>query len=195
MFVVIEGLDGSGKSTVSQMLAKSLKAKLYKTPPEEYEPIRAYVDSSSNRYAEMYYYLSSVFYASVQIKQMIDEGESVICDRYYHTTLAAYADLLESACVDLWNNLDQFLNGILQPDLVFFLDVTLEEERERRLLGRGNMSQNDRRSIEDTECRSRMISTYEKFDLIKIDTSYLSEQDVVEKIRNYILTHRSQPLD
>lgn len=37
-FIVLEGLDGSKKSTVAQLLSQSLNnAILYKTPPEEYQ--------------------------------------------------------------------------------------------------------------------------------------------------------------
>ena len=45
MFIVIEGLDGSGKSTVSKYLAEKLNAKLLTTPGAGFKEVRKQLDT------------------------------------------------------------------------------------------------------------------------------------------------------
>ncbi|MDB9485730.1 hypothetical protein PN492_04075 [Dolichospermum circinale CS-537/01] len=186
-FIVIEGLDGSGKSTISELLVQSIdNSILYKTPPHEYKTIREYVDNSGNKYSELYYYLSGVFYASTQIQKFLKEGKTVVCDRYYYTTFTAYSYLLESTFIDFWKNINLIISKLEQPDYSFILTVQNKEIREERLNRRAKLSRDDKESLDDAIINRTLIA-YQKFDdLIEIDTSYLTPEQVVDVIKNYI---------
>jgi len=185
MFIVIEGLDGSGKSTVADELSQLLGAELYKTPPADYSVIREFVNNSENRDAAFYYYLSSVFHASSQIEALIQKGKSVVCDRYYYTTLTAYPDILEATYVDFWLHVDKLVNRFFQPDFAFFLNVSNVKEREQRLRKRGELSADDLDSL-NAEIIQRTITAYKRFKFIEIETSGLTITQVVAQVKAFV---------
>lgn len=180
MFIVIEGLDGSGKSTVAQGLAKTLNGVYYKTPPKEYLTIRSQVDNCGNRDAQLYYYLSSVFFASTQIQQLLNQGKIVVCDRYYHTTIITYKDVLEDTFPDIKDNLFNLIKRFQAPNFVFLLTAS-KEVRAKRMQKRQLISADDLESLDD-EIIEQTIFNYRKFNVIEILTDNLSEEVVISKI-------------
>ena len=129
-FVVLEGVDGSGKTTVGQRLAHELGGAYLHTLSEGYKPSRAYVDTSAPD-ARLLFYLSSVVDASERIAQMRLE-QPVICDRYVWSSLvphAAYHGRDLSELTQVWSFVT---NALVSPSQVFFLQVS-EEEQLRRI--------------------------------------------------------------
>jgi thymidylate kinase len=129
IFIVIEGLDGSGKSTICEKLGHKLNCTIYKTPSFPYSKIRSEVDSTADAAARFFFYLSSVFYASTEISALLKKN-SVVCDRYLYSTICYHAILNPSFskfAIGDWN--------ILRPDFTFFLSTPFEE-RVRRIAAR-----------------------------------------------------------
>jgi thymidylate kinase len=192
IFIVIEGLDGVGKSTISKHLAESINAVLYRTPPEDYCPIRKLINKCNDRDAQFYYYLSSVFYASSNIKQMLKEGHSVVCDRYYYTTLVTYSDILSNTYFDL--KIDEIIQQIqrrfLQPDFAFLLTIDSLEERRKRIKQRSFISSDDLASLEENESKKHML-IYQKFNLTEIAVDGLSIDSIVSEIK-YMIAHEER---
>ena len=176
MLIVLEGLDATGKSAVGQLLSQTLEASLYITPPTEYRSIRSSIDSSS-RQAQFYYYLSGVHYASKQIGEMLTRGTSVVCDRYYYSTLAYFSDLPEAASVDL--------SGLIQPDYTFLL-VCNESIRQDRAVQRGELSWAELLCAQD-EQRDRILKAYQRFGLTLVDTSSNTVDQAVEQILSLVV--------
>ncbi len=95
-FIVIEGLDGSGKSTQSKLLTQYLRKEGYKVEkidfPQHGEKSAGLVDEYLNgKYGsseEVGPYRASVFYAcdrydaSFKIRKWLKEGKIVVSDRY-----------------------------------------------------------------------------------------------------------------
>jgi thymidylate kinase len=176
MFIVLEGLDATGKSEIGRLLSQKLGATFYITPPAEYRGIRSDVDSSS-RQAQFYYYLSGVHYASKQIGELVAQGNSVVCDRYYYSTLAYFSDLSEAASVDL--------SGLLKPDHGFML-VCEESVRQGRAVQRGELNWAELLCAQD-EQRARILKAYQQFDLRLVDTSSSAVEQVVEHILSLMI--------
>ncbi len=127
-FIVFEGVDGSGKSTQIELLDMKLRDQGIDHVLER-EPsdgsigrfIRQYAEAG-DRYlqpeTEALLFTADRFEHSKRIAQTLDQGISVICDRYYHSTLAYQG--AAGVPVAWLKDLQKFT---LKPDLVILLDV------------------------------------------------------------------------
>jgi len=135
-FIVIEGSDGSGKSTHFQLLTEYLESRgeniaAYKFPqyqkPSSYFSI-AYLNGEYGDANELGAYKPSLFYAldrfdaSFAIRADLDAGKTVICDRYVGSNMAhqgqKIADRDDRAAYFNWlYDLEFNILGIPKPDL------------------------------------------------------------------------------
>jgi dTMP kinase len=88
MFIVIEGLDGVGKSTIAKALAAEIDAVILTTPGDKFSRIRnelelIYKDSPQ---ARQLFYMSTVVTAANDVRELIAKGKNVIVDRYWLST-------------------------------------------------------------------------------------------------------------
>ena len=95
-FIVIEGLDGSGKSTQTKLLEKRLKEEGYKVKRIDFPQygkksaglVEEYLNGKYGSAKEVGPYRASIFYAcdrynaGFKIKEWLREGKIVISDRY-----------------------------------------------------------------------------------------------------------------
>jgi thymidylate kinase len=128
-FVVVEGIDGTGKSTIARLVAAKLRGEYYKTPPTPFASVRAAIDERMDSLSRFYFYLSSVCSAASEIG-IILERKPVVCDRYIYSTYAYHFVMdpkLRQCKLPL---------SILMPDLAILLTVN-EETRKLRLRQRG----------------------------------------------------------
>ncbi|MBR4720593.1 MAG: dTMP kinase [Clostridia bacterium] len=141
LFIVFEGLDGSGKSTQISMLKDKLKQmgrKVYVTAEPTSSATGGLIrDALSNNYKREPSELASLFLTDRVshnvnpvwgIKKALKEGSDVICDRYYYSSFA-----YQSLGTDLKWIMDMNLNcpQILKPDLCIYLDVDPERCKNR----------------------------------------------------------------
>ncbi|XP_030642435.1 UMP-CMP kinase 2, mitochondrial [Chanos chanos] len=136
--VIIEGLDATGKTTLTESLRGSLGAILLKSPPQCLAPFRDRFDSEPPLIRRAFYALGN-YITACQISTAAAQAP-VIVDRYWHST-AAYA--IATAVSGKLENLPgpssevyHWPEDLLQPSLVLLLTVN-PEERLRRLKGRG----------------------------------------------------------
>ena len=136
LFIVIEGLDGSGKSTAAKMLVEELENRFNKKPLLTYEPndpscggdyIRAVLEKKITRFTPCV--LAYAFAANRldhndrTIKPHLERGDDhiVISDRYYLSSL-----VYQSADDFPFSSVIQLNELALRPDLIFFLNVSNE---------------------------------------------------------------------
>lgn len=142
-FIVIEGLDGAGKSTQLNMLRNLLNSK---NIPFEYLHFPRVDEGVFGNLVSMFLrgdlgannqvnpYLVALIYAGDRndaqsiIRQWIDSGKLVVIDRYIYSNLAfqgaKIADAAKKTELRQWiKNLEYNYYGIPQPDLTLFLDV------------------------------------------------------------------------
>jgi dTMP kinase len=139
LFITLEGIDGSGKSTQACLLAGWLRqaghcVRLTREPggTETGEAIREMVlsaDRSISPEAELFLYLAdrAVHVAEV-VSPALDQGSTVLCERYTDSTLA-YQGYGRGLDIDLLRRLNAMATGGLAPDLTLVLDLPPEQAR------------------------------------------------------------------
>jgi dTMP kinase len=177
VFIVIEGLDGSGKTTQATILANKLSAK-YKvlcTAEPSHGKIGTFIRQSC-LYEEtrLPTEAEALLFASDRIEHMhnellpaINEGKLVICDRYIYSSLAYQG----SAGLSLdW--IKTINARALEPDYALYIDVSPEHVLERL--------QRKKSVMETLETQRKVREIYlkyvEKGELILVDGDKPKEQ-------------------
>lgn len=142
VFVVIEGLDGTGKSTLCRMLAHRLGAVSMATPLPELAGIRALADGTFDidPLARKCWYAAHVAAASARVRQYLEQRKNVVMDRYWLSTLAYSAADGENS------DFSGVERGLVPADVTFFLDLSLEK-RSQRLMQRDRLLPHDIRTL------------------------------------------------
>ena len=138
MFLVLEGADGTGKTTLCGVLAKRLNATPYMTPPKKYMELRTRVDKDAPADEHYRFYRDGVYDASQEIDTLLKNNGNVVCDRYWLTTYT-YHQIMGAQV----SKNDFAL--IIQPTLTVILTLNYEVQIERML--RRGMSAGDRRVL------------------------------------------------
>ena len=149
MLVVIEGVDGSGKQTQTQLLHDRLKDnfKIRRLTFPDYNSdtsalVKMYLGGEfGNKPESVNAYASSSFYAVDRIGGYLkdwhedyERGDFILCDRYTTSNAVHQAGKLSGKerddYLDWLFDYEYKLLGLPKPDLVFFLDVPPEVSRE-----------------------------------------------------------------
>ncbi len=141
-FIVLEGGEGSGKSTHSKRLKENLKKEGYRVILTK-EPGGTRIGTQIRRIllkeenidlvslAELFLFLADrAQHVNQVIKPALKEGKVVICDRFSFSSLA-YQGYGRKIALSLIKWLDRIATGGLRPDLVILLDVDPEKGLER----------------------------------------------------------------
>ena len=132
-FIVFEGIDGSGKSSVTKLVATKLAKKdiiITGEPTSTWlgDAVRRSHKECSNPFTEAFLFLADRVEHTAEIKRTVAEGKTVLCDRYYYSTVAYQAAALEEK-VDFdpfdWL-LGMNLKISIEPEIVFLLRVDPE---------------------------------------------------------------------
>ena len=143
-FIVFEGIDGSGKGTQINILVEEMKRQgrtVYQTaePTNSVtggilrDALGGFTDRNAYEMSAMFL-LDRIFHNSNKIngiKQFLEKGVDVVCDRYYYSSFA-----YQGIDADLKWVMDMNLNckEILKPDLCIFLDIDSKSSTVNRLM-------------------------------------------------------------
>lgn len=156
-FIVVEGLDGSGKTSNIRNLGNFMSHGENKHfIASEYDDctftntLRTGLNHAKPKLdplAETFgFFTSRIEHTQKIIKPYLDDGYDVITDRYYHTTLAYQGIRLPM------DNVRQVLDlarpGLVEPDLVLFYDIPVETYKSRVLARKQGMDEIESRGIE-----------------------------------------------
>lgn len=149
-FIVIEGTDASGKTTQYEALKKQLVAEGYGVVdihfPRYNQPssyfVKEYLSGTYGSAEKVGPYKGSLFYAldryqaATEIRQALEQGKIVLCDRYVGSNMAHQGTYFEHPeemrGYFIWlDNLEFELLGIPRPDLNFVLNAPLDIIKQR----------------------------------------------------------------
>lgn len=135
-FIVIEGLDGCGKSTISNVLQKEHNAVLLNALPNRIKPWLEKIGNTHIPEATFSYFTLCNLLKSQEINNILEAGNNVILDRYVYTTYVYHQEIIVE---NFPSEIKTFYNNLVQPDLVVFLDVPQNVRRERISLRNGEL--------------------------------------------------------
>jgi dTMP kinase len=206
-FIVLEGPDGSGKSTQAELLFEKLSDDGYSCVRTEEpggtfegEKIRDLLlnpDFNLCPKSELFLFLADrAEHVDRIIKPGLSEGKIVICSRYLYSTLVYQGFARQIMEIDFLKKINMFAVNNIEPDLVFFLDIIpekgLSKARENSSL-KYKFRNGDRIEMEGIEFQQRVREGY-----LQLASEYSSIFTIVkggrsrEEINNdiYILTKR-----
>lgn len=148
-FIVFEGIDGAGKTTQVNLLAKKIKSlggSVFLTAePTELESgkelrrvLGGEIKKSDCEIAVMFTLdrIAHNVHECDGINALLDAGYTVLCDRYYYSSLAYQGSVTDYAWV---KSLNLNCPEIRKPDLCIFLDLTPEQSLQRITKGRDKL--------------------------------------------------------
>lgn len=216
--IIIEGLDGSGKSTQTQLLEEALK-----NDNIEYRKIKLPdYDSPSSTLVKMYLggefgksadsvnaYAASAFYATDRYSSyMLDwkkdylSGKVIIADRYA-TSNSIYQ--MEKLPLEQWNSYLEWSAdfeyeklGIPKPDLVIFLDMPIEVSQ--KLMTSRYGGDESKKDVHEAnveflkKCRKAALYTAEKQGWTVIQCSDGEKPYSIEEIHEQIINKVKEEL-
>ncbi len=140
MFIVFEGIDGSGKSSVITRLKAHLEGsgrKVMVTAEPTQGAVGKFVAETDdlNPEAEALLFTADRAVHTEQIREWMKEGYDVLCDRYFASTLAYQS----AAGMDIGWLKSINSKVIVQPDITILMDIDPEVSL-KRVSQRGEMS-------------------------------------------------------
>ena len=184
LFIVIEGLDGSGKTTqaalLAEKLAKTRDVFLTAEPSRGktgtfirecclYDERRLPIETEALLFAA-----DRIEHMYNEVKPALDEGKLVVCDRYIYSSLAYQGS--SGLSLDWIKTINA---RALQPDICIFIDVPPEKVIERL--------QRKKSVMETLETQRKVREVYlryvEKGELVRVDGDKPVEQVAEELFR------------
>lgn len=180
-FVTFEGIDGSGKSTVSQQVYEELKERgidvvLTFEPTDTWlgKTVKRCIEEHLNPLTIAFTFIADRAEHMKKISKWLNDDKLVLCDRYVDSTLAYQGAQLrqqmEKPMRWLQNLHESFL---VQPDTTFLFKIDIDEALRR---------------IQD---RPKLISFEEKTFLSQVQKNYLK----LASEKRFVMLDASQSVD
>ena len=186
LFIVFEGLDGSGKSTQQQLLNDKLQSDKisnisFREPGstvigEKIVKILQSDQKLSPLSELLLFYVSRSAIIEEKIKPALENYDVVIWDRYFYSSIA-YQGYGREMNIDFINQInDEVVKNII-PDLIFYMDINWEEKKKRK-----GININDRFEKEDRVFHNKVRSGYKS--MAKKDSDKWKIIDAEENVEN-----------
>jgi len=185
-FLVIDGCNGVGKSTITEYLSARLGASTFHYPPEFVSFRReVHLDESVAPLPRLVYYLAATLHLSDLVRARLTQSH-VICDRYLASPLSLMIG--ESAIdeTEARRLVEPFLSNLCMPDLILLLTAehgVASARIHKRSLKSGMLTPVGRRMLESEELFHRRENTFRRMSIrlgtaVELDTTKLSSEEM-----------------
>ena len=197
-FIVLEGIDGAGKTTQAELLSAHLKENgrtVWRTAEPTplstgialREALGGKVKKTECEMAAMFVLdrIAHNVHPTEGINAILESGQDVICDRYYYSTLAYQG---HSTDYEWTKRMNLDCPEIMKPDVCIYLDLTPEQSLDR--ISRGRESVEIYENLETlSRVRAAFMRVFEDLsgrDNIKIVNAYRSPEEIAEEIAGIV---------
>ena len=197
-FIVLEGIDGAGKTTQAELLCKHLTAqgrRVWRTAePTTFptgvalrEALGGKVKKTECEMATMFVLdrIAHNIHPTEGINAILESGQDIICDRYYYSTLAYQG---HSTNYEWTKSMNLLCPEIRRPDVCIYLDLTPEQSLDRISRGRDSVE-----IYENAETLGRVRSAFMRVfndlgdsDNIAIVDAYRDPSEIASEIASLV---------
>ena len=194
-FIVFEGPDGSGKTTILKKVNDELIKEGYKTTvlrepggTEISEKIRDIIIDNDNinmsaKTESLLFAASRAQLVEEKIIPTLKEGGIILCDRFVLSSLL-YQGVGRNLGVDEIKQINDFATGNLSPDLTIFFNIDYKTALVRK---RANFTA-DRLENEDFDFHKRIFDAYLKLaNEYKDDIKTIDATKSIDEVKNSVL--------
>ncbi len=182
-FIVFEGADGAGKSTLCRKVAEELRSRgidVLLTAEPTHERIGAFIRSGSagpiSQRTEALLFVADRNDHTEWIRRMVSDGKVVLCDRYFASTVAYQSAKLDGDSSEREWLIDINRQFIGNPDATILLDIDPAIGMGRVGTRGEEISKFERLDFQN-QVRANYLSLAEEFGFNVVDASR-SEQEV-----------------
>ncbi|MBQ7172554.1 MAG: dTMP kinase [Clostridia bacterium] len=186
-FIVFEGIDGAGKTTQIDLLEKALlkqgvpvERTAEPTTGDTGKLLRRALSGEIPKTPEelaLLFTLDRVEHNQA-IEKALAAGKTVLCDRYYYSTIAYQGSASDMGWV---KSLNLNCPAIRTPDLCLFLDLTPEESIQR-IRARGQTAEIYETKEQLSKIRNRFLNAIKTLPNVRIVDAASSPERVHERI-------------
>jgi len=185
-FLVIEGCNGVGKSTIEKYLSARVGASTFHYPPE-FVSFRREVrlDECVAPLPRLVYYLAASLHLSDLVRTQLTQSH-VICDRYLASPLSLMIAESSIEETEAWKLIEPFASYLRMPDVTLLLTAEHAVASARissRLLESGKLTSVAQRMLESKELFDRRADSSRRLamrlgPIVELDTTNLSSEEM-----------------
>ena len=188
-FLVLEGIDLSGKTTQAKLISRLLTCKMLASPSVPFSKIKRNVLENVTPLARFCFFLTSNIQVS-EIASTFLRSEHVICDRYIWSTIACNSAIENVPPAEMIDLVQPLIKSLLMPHIVVYLKVSrkFQLRRAKKCARYLRDDSRQRKLLASNIFQQRLMEAYEKTkNLIKvpwveIDTSNMSVLQTAQEI-------------
>ncbi len=197
-FIVLEGIDGAGKTTQAELLSSYLQSRgrrVWRTAePTPFptgialrEALGGKVKKTECEMAVMFVLdrIAHNIHPTEGIRAILESGQDIICDRYYYSTLAYQG---HSTDYEWTKTMNLSCPEILRPDICIYLDLTPEQSLDRISRGRDSVEiYENRETLEKVRnAFMKVFDDLKESDNIAIVNAYRSPEEIAAQIASLV---------